>query len=69
MFLCTGQIFYPYHFKMVSAVPEDSENHTLFSGIYPFTQEKDSGNGSQGGSSLDENELMFVLFVCLLFAF
>ena len=54
---------------MVSAVPEDSENHTLFSGIYPFTQKKDSGNGSQGGSPLDENELMFVLFVCLLFAF
>ena len=50
---------------MVSAVPEDSENHTLFSGIYPFTQKKDSGNGSQGGSPLDENELMFVLFVCL----
>ena len=25
---------------MVSAVPEDSENHTLFSGIYPFTQKK-----------------------------
>ena len=55
---------------MVSAVPEDSENHTLFSDIYPFTQKKDIGNGSQGGSPLlDENELMFVLFVCLLFAF